>query len=151
MTTYETFKNSSNRVQDFMEHGTWYSCEFFTHKGCPISTISGARALLPRTHKVIVDIPLLLTDENVKLVESFGGVLKHNDNDYIRKEYAFPKFYCEKYFKSGSVLVDMMLKIIKKPTEIDPLKLAYEFVDANFDDIKAKFLVDGYNEFYNEN
>ena len=148
--TYETFKLSANRYQDFMEHGTWYSCKFFTHKDCPISIISGAYGLLPRTHKVIVDIPLEITDENIKLVKSFGGVLKHNDNDYLRDGFGFPKFYCENYFQSNSYLVDVILKVIKKPRKKDPLKLAYEFVDANFDEIKSKFLVSDYNKFYED-
>ena len=146
-TTFETFKGSAHYFQDFIEHGTAYICQCFMLNSVLISErLAMPGSFMPQKTDVSVDIPMRLTDENIALVKSFGGVLAFDDNDYISEGYGIPKFYCHNFGVSAKEMVEIWFKVKPERTPKNPLLLAYEFVVANFDDIKSSFLKEQYDE-----
>ena len=130
---FETFKQNAKFLKDYTCNGNGISFTEYVVNNCFVCerVIMPYNIFQPQRQIVTVLMPLAISEENIKLVESYGGVLKEDDADYLREGYALPKFYCE---NKG-----LMKHFVNPKTEINPLRLAFDFIVANFDKLKADF------------
>lgn len=129
---FETFKQNAKFLKDYTCNGNGISFTEYVVNNCFVCerVIMPYNIFQPQRKIVIVLVPLAISEENIKLIESYGGMLKEDDTDYLRDGYAMPKFYCENY--KG------LMKHFVKP-KANPLRLAFDFIVANYEKIKADF------------